>query len=1530
MKKKQVEHRMILTTIPPALDIGFTAVTSVSNLVFLLENPNDYPVQFHFEFQKFKITPDRGQLAPGSKINFTLTYAPLLAEVIVASIIMHIQYEEPRVIKVSGIGKYPFLQLNTKKLNFETLLIGKTVTKEITIKNSSEVTAQFQITKMIDDEFKDNAFSLDYSAGVIPQKSTFLIKVTYQPQILNVSVIRFKVICQGGNELTFECVGSAVEHAVYLSEKSINFGEIKIGNQATKLLTIHNDSDLATSYQFYTDMNNIFSFNKIRGLIQGKSFDRIIVTFTPRHTINYYERVYCVASNQIKFVDLIGTCYDLLIKPIPLLQQHIDNFRRRVIQGKLSEVDFKYMENSYLMKINQQNQSNLQGEWQENPNQTVQYKELMLPPSSDYRLIKFSEDFIDFGYVECYQSSGARELELHNRLNCKLTVFWTIQTHPTVNGEKVPVFTVTPETQSAQANSKCKFSISFRPTKSSYYYFQYIQFFAIKYNPKLTKKILDSVKNNKGSILNESFGNGANLKLSQTGITNQKNTIDFISKEMIPTFSGQIGCVGHSFGINSQPYIPIVELRPSNKLYFPPCTIEESVYQTVEFINKSDTPIYFNFSPDPTRTFRVFPNQGLIFGKSSQMIIVEFVPVENKAYNQTLVCHMNHQSSNQITLQAIGYCSTPSLKLQNDGKVFFPPSFVGVYSRQKITVHNESRVPMSYSIDVPEKYQNELYIEPPSGQIKPNEVLHLDCQFIPYKKKKEYRIKVPMTATEILADNQNLIGYHIPGSGNQDFPLEQRKPIELSYQFEIFGQGTDGELELNVKQIDFNIIKVNFNTKKYATLINNSNCTFYIELVLRPRSKDKDKIDHSMISLINRSFTLDLQNGIIAANSKLDIGIMFNPIEVCEFDLVLDVIATEKNPKAPKGPNHLNKKIVSQKCKLEIKAKGSYPLLKIADVRNDSISVATLWENFQINQINTELAKDLNEDEQKFLKIEQLTFDQAQQLQKRLRSYDWNFGYLPSKPQVKSRKIVITIQNIGGTDLEWQFKLPSDHQIELEPWADPGEPTEEDTFEKAILEKNIFQIRPKGGVIAPKSFKDIELIYTPCNLDEQLKSKGISNESHFLRVVLQILNGKPLVLNLKGTTLAPLEGRLAVKKNSFELPETPVGLLQPVKYPIEIQNVGSSKVSYKTLVQEMDIDGEIIDSQFNVFDIQNPQGSLLPNEKQYLYCLFKPLEQKTYYFELLVEVSDMVKVIQPVKLAIQGRGYANQPKNQVQKQAIEIPRQRSHQSPIGSKVFFSLEEIDFGELLPLKSAHRMIILYNQSADRKFTFDFGVSQFTLSNNRPGLCCGDEFLIEPIQGELEPQSFIELKLTLTAASTPSVYEGECECTISWENKNQQVNTSQISQNSQAITVDKETLFLRIKKKSSLNVELVNSFKQPPPPIHNAMAHPFQQLLGQIITEVLTDSHTDQILRALDQQPITLYQPEQQPKEGQDIQVEDLTIPRDYKDYKTMFLEDEFIELTDLIMENTFFNIIQETTRRECDLLRISKTFVTPANK
>ena len=40
------------------------------------------------------------------------------------------------------------------------------------------------------------------------------------------------------------------------------------------------------------------------------------------------------------------------------------------------------------------------------------------------------------------------------------------------------------------------------------------------------------------------------------------------------------------------------------------------------------------------------------------------------------------------------------------------------------------------------------------------------------------------------------------------------------------------------------------------------------------------------------------------------------------------------------------------KCEMRVKAEGNYPLMEIIDIRNDTLSVAALWENFQISKIN--------------------------------------------------------------------------------------------------------------------------------------------------------------------------------------------------------------------------------------------------------------------------------------------------------------------------------------------------------------------------------------------------------------------------------------------------------------------------------------------------------------------------------------------------------------------------------------------------
>lgn len=57
------------------------------------------------------------------------------------------------------------------------------------------------------------------------------------------------------------------------------------------------------------------------------------------------------------------------------------------------------------------------------------------------------------------------------------------------------------------------------------------------------------------------------------------------------------------------------------------------------------------------------------------------------------------------------------------------------------------------------------------------------------------------------------------------------------------------------------------------------------------------------------------------------------------------------------------------------------------------------------------------------------------------------------------------------------------------------------------------------------------------------------------------------------------------------------------------------------------------------------------------------------------------------------------------------------------------------------------------------------------NDSKLTCGDSFEIDPKTSYLNPRDWCELKLTLTAQQTPSVYEGEIECIITWESRDEE---------------------------------------------------------------------------------------------------------------------------------------------------------------
>jgi len=71
-----------------------------------------------------------------------------------------------------------------------------------------------------------------------------------------------------------------------------------------------------------------------------------------------------------------------------------------------------------------------------------------------------------------------------------------------------------------------------------------------------------------------------------------------------------------------------------------------------------------------------------------------------------------------------------------------------VISRQYFSIQNCSRIPLIYEINIPKKFEEEVYLEPKAATLKPNENARLMCSFIPYKKR-SYHIKIPIEAYSV-------------------------------------------------------------------------------------------------------------------------------------------------------------------------------------------------------------------------------------------------------------------------------------------------------------------------------------------------------------------------------------------------------------------------------------------------------------------------------------------------------------------------------------------------------------------------------------------------------------------------------------------------------------------------------------------------------------------------------------------------------------------------------------------------------------
>lgn len=146
--KKPVE-----LSIADSCELGFCTVGKASEFPFTIFNPNAKPLNYLFRFTEFAVSPSKGVLMPNSYSSFRIGFSTNQASVTVGTVVLEVEGEPQRVLKLSAVGKYPYISASSADLDFGTVLVTKPQTRELILKNNSEVAADFSISRTIESEF---------------------------------------------------------------------------------------------------------------------------------------------------------------------------------------------------------------------------------------------------------------------------------------------------------------------------------------------------------------------------------------------------------------------------------------------------------------------------------------------------------------------------------------------------------------------------------------------------------------------------------------------------------------------------------------------------------------------------------------------------------------------------------------------------------------------------------------------------------------------------------------------------------------------------------------------------------------------------------------------------------------------------------------------------------------------------------------------------------------------------------------------------------------------------------------------------------------------------------------------------------------------------------------------------------------------------------------------------------------------------------------------------------------------------------
>lgn len=119
----------------------------------------------------------------------------------------------------------------------------------------------------------------------------------------------------------------------------------------------------------------------------------------------------------------------------------------------------------------------------------------------------------------------------------------------------------------------------------------------------------------------------------------------------------------------------------------------------------------------------------------------------------------------------------------------------------------------------------------------------------------------------------------------------------------------------------------------------------------------------------------------------------------------------------------------------------------------------------------------------------------------------------------------LRLENVGSSDASWHIRFPQDMEVAVEQWANQGDPTREQIWQQAMVDRNIFLVEPRRGTLKKGESCRIQMVY-------YRKYAG----RHDMPLILHVKKGKQLTLNLVGESVAAMPSLLTMAALPLELP----------------------------------------------------------------------------------------------------------------------------------------------------------------------------------------------------------------------------------------------------------------------------------------------------------------------------------------------------------------------------------------------------------